>query len=43
MVPDNAVAAMSNNSLMLQVIFAIFLGISMLLIAKSGVTIKEFL
>lgn len=36
MVPSNAVAAMSNNSLMLQVIFfAIFLGISMLLIGEE--------
>ncbi len=36
MVPQNAVAAMSNNKLMLQVIFfAIFLGISMLLIKPS--------
>ncbi|WP_431471693.1 dicarboxylate/amino acid:cation symporter [Nonlabens sp. SCSIO 43208] len=36
MVPDNAVSAMSNNSLMLQVIFfAIFLGISMLLIGEE--------
>ncbi|MEB3346582.1 dicarboxylate/amino acid:cation symporter [Aquimarina gracilis] len=36
MVPQNAVAAMSNNKLMLQVIFfAIFLGISMLLIQPS--------
>ncbi|OXS18963.1 dicarboxylate/amino acid:cation symporter, partial [Pseudomonas fluorescens] len=35
-VPDNAVSAMSNNSLMLQVIFfAIFLGISMLLIGEE--------
>lgn len=36
MVPQNAVAAMSNNKLMLQVIFfAIFLGISMLLIPEK--------
>ncbi|SEK37156.1 Na+/H+-dicarboxylate symporter [Aquimarina amphilecti] len=36
MVPQNAVAAMSNNKLMLQVIFfAIFLGISMLLIKEE--------
>ena len=36
MVPQNAVAAMSNNKLMLQVIFfAIFLGISMLLVKPS--------
>ena len=35
-VPDNAFKAMSNNSLMLQVIFfTIFLGISMLLIGKE--------
>ncbi len=44
MVPDNAVAAMSNNSLMLQVIFfAIFLGISMLLIGeKAAKPLKDF-
>jgi Na+/H+-dicarboxylate symporter len=44
MVPDNAVAAMSNNSLMLQVIFfAIFLGISMLLIGeKRAAPLKNF-
>jgi Na+/H+-dicarboxylate symporter len=44
MVPDNAVAAMSNNSLMLQVIFfAIFLGISMLLIGeKAALPLKNF-
>lgn len=44
MVPDNAVAAMSNNSLMLQVIFfAIFLGISMLLIGeKAAEPLKNF-
>ncbi|MEM0932116.1 MAG: dicarboxylate/amino acid:cation symporter, partial [Bacteroidota bacterium] len=36
MVPDNAIAAMSNNRLMLQVIFfTIFLGISMLLIGEE--------
>ncbi len=36
MVPQNAVAAMSNNKLMLQVIFfAIFLGISMLLVKEE--------
>ena len=36
MVPQNAVAAMSNNKLMLQVIFfAIFIGISMLLVKPS--------
>ena len=36
MVPDNAFKAMSNNKLMLQVIFfAIFLGISMLLIGEK--------
>ena len=36
MVPDNAFNAMSNNALMLQVIFfAIFLGISMLLIGSK--------
>ena len=36
MVPDNAMAAMSNNKLMLQVIFfTIFLGISMLLIGEE--------
>lgn len=44
MVPDNAVAAISNNSLMLQVIFfAIFLGISMLLIGeKRAEPLKNF-
>lgn len=44
MVPDNAVSAMSNNSLMLQVIFfAIFLGISMLLIGeKKAKPLKDF-
>jgi Na+/H+-dicarboxylate symporter len=36
MVPDNAVAALSNNQLMLQVIFfTIFMGISMLLIGEE--------
>ncbi len=36
MVPDNAVAAMSDNKLMLQVIFfTIFLGISMLLVGEE--------
>jgi len=44
MVPDNAFAAMSNNKLMLQVIFfAIFLGISMLLIGeKKAEPMKNF-
>lgn len=44
MIPDNAFYAMSNNSLMLQVIFfAIFLGISMLLIGeKKAEPIKDF-
>ncbi|GAK93581.1 sodium/glutamate symport protein [Nonlabens ulvanivorans] len=44
MVPSNAVEAMSNNSLMLQVIFfAIFLGISMLLIGeKKAEPLKNF-
>jgi Na+/H+-dicarboxylate symporter len=44
MVPDNAVSAMANNSLMLQVIFfAIFLGISMLLIGeKAALPLKNF-
>lgn len=44
MVPSNAVEAMSNNSLMLQVIFfAIFLGISMLLIGeKRAKPLKDF-
>jgi Na+/H+-dicarboxylate symporter len=44
MVPSNAVEAMSNNSLMLQVIFfAIFLGISMLLIGeKRALPLKNF-
>lgn len=44
MVPDNAVAAMSNNKLMLQVIFfTIFLGISMLLVPpKDSAPLKSF-
>ncbi|UWX56441.1 dicarboxylate/amino acid:cation symporter [Maribacter litopenaei] len=44
MVPDNALSAMTNNSLMLQVIFfAIFLGISMLLIGeKDAKPLKKF-
>lgn len=44
MVPDNAFSAMSDNSLMLQVIFfAIFLGISMLLIGeKQAAPLKSF-
>ncbi len=44
MVPDNAIKAMGSNSLMLQVIFfAIFLGISMLLIGeKKAHPLKEF-
>ncbi|MEK6153740.1 dicarboxylate/amino acid:cation symporter [Flavobacteriaceae bacterium 3-367] len=44
MVPDNALAAMSNNSLMLQVIFfTIFLGISMLLIGEERAKpLKQF-
>ncbi len=44
MVPSNAVEAMSNNSLMLQVIFfAIFLGVSMLLIGeKKAEPLKNF-
>ncbi len=44
MVPDNAVSALSNNKLMLQVIFfAIFLGISMLLIGeKKAKPLKDF-
>lgn len=44
MVPDNAIKAMSNNGLMLQVIFlSIFLGISMLLIGeKKARPLKEF-
>lgn len=44
MVPDNALSAMTDNSLMLQVIFfAIFLGISMLLIGeKDAKPLKKF-
>ena len=44
MVPDNAFSALSNNKLMLQVIFfAIFLGISMLLIGeKRAKPLKNF-
>ena len=44
MVPDNAFKAMSDNRLMLQVIFfAIFLGISMLLIGEKRAThLKTF-
>jgi Na+/H+-dicarboxylate symporter len=44
MVPDNAMAAMSDNSLMLQVIFfTILLGISMLLIGeKKAKPLKDF-
>jgi len=44
MVPDNAVAALGDNSLMLQVIFfTIFLGISMLLIGeKNAKPLKDF-
>ncbi|HMB99900.1 MAG TPA: dicarboxylate/amino acid:cation symporter [Flavobacteriaceae bacterium] len=44
MVPDNAFSALSDNKLMLQVIFfAIFLGISMLLIGeKSAKPLKDF-
>lgn len=44
MVPDNAIAAMSNNKLMLQVIFfTIFMGISMLLIGeKRAKPLKKF-
>ncbi len=44
MVPQNAVAAMSNNKLMLQVIFfAIFLGISMLLVKpEQSEPLKNF-
>ncbi len=44
MVPDNAVAAMSKNELMLQVIFfAIFLGISLILIdEKDAKPLKKF-
>jgi len=44
MVPENAVASLSNNKLMLQVIFfAIFLGLSMLLIGeKKAKPLKDF-
>ncbi|AEM72193.1 sodium:dicarboxylate symporter [Allomuricauda ruestringensis DSM 13258] len=44
MVPDNALAAMTDNALMLQVIFfTIFLGISMLLIGeKKAKPLKDF-
>jgi Na+/H+-dicarboxylate symporter len=44
MVPENAVKAMSNNKLMLQVIFfTIFLGISMLLVGeKRAKPLKDF-
>lgn len=44
LVPDNAIAAMSNNTLMLQVIFfAMFIGISLLLIPEEkGKPIKDF-
>ena len=44
MVPDNAFTALSNNKLMLQVIFlAIFLGISLLLVGeKSAKPLKDF-
>ncbi len=44
MVPDNAVKAMSNNKLMLQVIFfAIFLGVSLILIdEKDAKPLKSF-
>tara|TARA_B110000967_G_scaffold153824_1_gene158342 strand:- start:7765 stop:9099 length:1335 start_codon:yes stop_codon:yes gene_type:complete len=44
MVPDNAIAAMSNNKSMLQVIFfTIFLGISMLLVPEKQVRpLKKF-
>lgn len=44
MVPENAFASLSNNKLMLQVIFfAIFLGISMLLIGeKKAKPLKDF-
>jgi len=44
MVPDNALAAMTDNALMLQVIFfTIFLGISMLLIGeKRAKPLKDF-
>lgn len=44
MVPDNAIKAMSNNKMMLQVIvFTIFLGISLLLIGeKQAKPLKDF-
>lgn len=44
MVPSNAIAAMSNNKLMLQVIFfTIFMGISMLLVGeKRSKPLKDF-
>lgn len=44
MVPDNAIKAMSNNKLMLQVIFfAIFLGVSLILIdEKEAKPLKKF-
>ncbi len=44
MVPENALAAMTNNKLMLQVIFfTIFLGISMLLVGeKKSKPLKDF-
>lgn len=44
MVPDNAVAALGNNQLMLQVIFfTIFIGISMLLVGeKRAKPLKDF-
>jgi len=44
MVPDNAIKAMSNNKLMLQVIFfAIFMGISLILIKeKEAKPLKKF-
>jgi len=44
MVPDNAISAMGNNALMLQVIFfTIFLGISMLLIGEERAKpLKDF-
>ena len=44
MVPDNAFSALSNNKLMLQVIFlAMFLGISLLLVGeKSAKALKDF-
>jgi Na+/H+-dicarboxylate symporter len=44
MVPDNAISSLSNNKLMLQVIFlAMFLGISLLLVGeKSAKPLKNF-